>query len=532
MNDVAGRILVADDEAPNRLYLTQILERQGWRVSVAEDGEEALRRAAEEDFDLVLVDVVMPGIDGFEVCARLKADARTADWPVIMVTARTAVEDVEESFVRGAFDYIRKPFNPRELVARVRNALALRASTAALRDWRQRVSRELRLANEVQRALFATPWTRAAHWEVRALYRPAAEVGGDFLDVTSLPDGRLAFAVGDVSGHGVAPALIAALLKATLADLCRDQPAVGPAVIAQKLEQRFCRHVTSPELYATLLLGIEDPDRGGWRFVSCGHPAPLLWRAGAALPVPAFSAHGLLPIGFGGAGDSPADPADAEVAIHLEPGDRLWCFTDGIIEAAATGGGELGEDGLRAILDGMDGGLHPPRALIETLERTGVRLGGDDITVLTLGAVPPPADRWHREIVPEREAVTAAARELEQWLRARGWCEEAAGAAELLALEQGMNVLDHATPPPGAPLDWMAEAADADAVALTLTDRGRPWTPPDTPAPVGDDAERGRGWWIIAALAAEREYLRTHGENIHRFLVRRTPRPDPGAAAP
>jgi signal transduction histidine kinase len=120
------KILVVDDNADNVELLTKRLKATGYRTCEAYDGEQALVRVAEEEPDLVILDVMMPKLDGFEVCRRLKVDERTRTIPVIMLTAKREVPDKIRGLDTGADDYVTKPFNPQELMARVRSLLNLR----------------------------------------------------------------------------------------------------------------------------------------------------------------------------------------------------------------------------------------------------------------------------------------------------------------------------------------------------------------------------------------------------------------------
>jgi DNA-binding response OmpR family regulator len=120
------RILVADDEADVRDLVVYRLSRSGYEVVAAADGDEALRLALEEPPDLAVLDVMMPRIDGFELTRRLRAEPATSRVPIILLTARTQEADVTQGFESGADDYLRKPFNPDELLARVRAVLGRR----------------------------------------------------------------------------------------------------------------------------------------------------------------------------------------------------------------------------------------------------------------------------------------------------------------------------------------------------------------------------------------------------------------------
>jgi len=119
-------ILTADDDPDIRELLAFRLERSGYTVLQAVDGEEALALALEHTPDLAVLDVMMPKMDGFEVVRRMRAEETTKGIPIIMLTARAQDSDVEEGFDAGADDYLRKPFSPQELRARVQSILGRR----------------------------------------------------------------------------------------------------------------------------------------------------------------------------------------------------------------------------------------------------------------------------------------------------------------------------------------------------------------------------------------------------------------------
>ena len=126
--ETSPRVLIVDDE-PIILRLLQVnLRLEGFDVVACSNGEDALRRAEQQPPDVAVLDVVLPGIDGFEVCRRLRLAPATADVPVVMVTAQAQDEDRERGYALGVFEYVTKPFQPAALVAIVRTALASRPS--------------------------------------------------------------------------------------------------------------------------------------------------------------------------------------------------------------------------------------------------------------------------------------------------------------------------------------------------------------------------------------------------------------------
>jgi len=126
MNVYGANLLVVDDTPTNVALVRTIFEKEGCRVVTAENGKDALAKAAKERFDLILLDVMMPVMDGFTACERLKAQERTKDIPVIFLTAMSEVEQIKQGFEVGGVDYVVKPFNKMELLARVRTHLELK----------------------------------------------------------------------------------------------------------------------------------------------------------------------------------------------------------------------------------------------------------------------------------------------------------------------------------------------------------------------------------------------------------------------
>ena len=147
---VPSRILVVDDTPNNVTLLEDMLTARGYQVATATNGEEALARLAEEAPDLILLDVMMPGLDGFEVSERLRADGATRDIPVIFLTALDGTLDKVRAFSAGAVDYITKPFRSEELLARVRTHLALREARRSLEEQNARLRDEIEAHNRTK----------------------------------------------------------------------------------------------------------------------------------------------------------------------------------------------------------------------------------------------------------------------------------------------------------------------------------------------------------------------------------------------
>jgi sigma-B regulation protein RsbU (phosphoserine phosphatase) len=198
------RILVVDDNDDNRYTLTLHLDLEGYRnVVTANDGEEAIERLRSEAFDLVLLDVMMPKVDGYHVLAWLKDQPRLRDLPIIMISALNEMNSVVRCIELGAVDYLLKPFNPVLLKARLGATLEKKRLRDQVNAHLARLESELEAARKLQVGMvprvFPAP---TPQWPVElfAMMEPAREVGGDLYDFFTLADGRLCFLIGDVSG--------------------------------------------------------------------------------------------------------------------------------------------------------------------------------------------------------------------------------------------------------------------------------------------------------------------------------------------
>jgi two-component system, sensor histidine kinase and response regulator len=133
----AYKILIVDDVPKNIQLVANFLTKAGYQINFAVDGQHAIEHSLKEKFDLILLDIMMPGMDGFEVCSKLKANPETAEIPIIFLTAKTDDASIAKGFDAGGVDYITKPFNPTELLARVKTHLRLRQRELELTNLNQ-----------------------------------------------------------------------------------------------------------------------------------------------------------------------------------------------------------------------------------------------------------------------------------------------------------------------------------------------------------------------------------------------------------
>ncbi len=389
-------ILVVDDTPANLQVLAGMLKERGYKVRPAPSGKLALTAARRDPPDLILLDINMPDMNGYEVCERLKADDTLRDIPVIFISALTEPLDKVKAFATGGVDYLTKPFQMEELHARVKTHLKLRRLQVQLQQTNlrletanDRMSRDLEAAARIQRT-FLPRGTPTVHGSVFAwCYRPCNELAGDGLNIIPFGDQAVGMFVLDVSGHGVASALLSVTLSRLLAPpsepssiLIRDREPherldlTPPAEVADRLNQQFPFDLEVAQ-FATLMYGILDVPSGSFRYVSAAHPGPIhvpVDQPPSLLVSPGF------PIGL-------AEEPYNESVLQLAPGDRLYLYSDGLPEAAKVGGERFGDDRL---LRALDGARAKPlqQGIAELLEAVEQWQGGespqDDISILAV----------------------------------------------------------------------------------------------------------------------------------------------------
>ena len=405
MPDGLGVVLVVDDDANNRDLLSRRLKRLGYVADVAADGREALDSIAARTYDLILLDVMMPGLDGFEVLRRLRETHATTDLPVIMATAKDNSEDVVHALGLGANDYVTKPLDFQVVAARIALQVALKRSVEQVRGLEKkladrnrdleaannRMSRDLRAAARIQEAFLPQVSPEVADLTFAWAFRPCDELAGDGLNAIQLDENSAAIYVLDVSGHGVASSLLSVSLSRLLSPpgdpaslLIRggDGPdqsdPIGPGEVAGRLNRLFPFELNT-EQYSTLAFGIVDVGSREFRYTLAGHPGPIYLPV--AGPPRVLEGRGC-PIGL-----ADADRPFAEWAISLDPGDRIYLYSDGIPEATNERNEPYGIDRFLRLIergrhDPLCGSINELVAKVETWSGpAGVR---DDVSIVAV----------------------------------------------------------------------------------------------------------------------------------------------------
>jgi sigma-B regulation protein RsbU (phosphoserine phosphatase) len=385
-------VLLVDDDASNLAVLRETLKSRPYRLLMAKSGEQAQRIATKERPVLVLLDIMMPGIDGFETCRRLKAQPETADAAIIFLSALDEAKDKVRGLELGAVDFISKPFDPDEVIARVethlkirrledtllRNNRALEAANAAMRA-------DVQAAARVQRSFLPRGMPEMPGVDIAWHYRPCEELAGDHLSVVRLGPHHLGLYVVDVCGHGVPSSLLAVQVARDLLSEGRDSllvegdghSPVSPSRVAERLNATFPMD-PAVGLYFTFLYAVLDTRCRELRFVSAGNPGPIRLAADGTAQVHDAPA---LPIGLF------PDQSYADTVLALEPGDRVVLHSDGLVEERS-GAGEI--FGVEQLVEHL--GATRSQALSTSLEGLveqvvawrGSTVLSDDIAVLAI----------------------------------------------------------------------------------------------------------------------------------------------------
>src|SRR4051812_47119411 len=261
------KVVLVVDDAPSNIHAVNEILRSSYRVRVATSGAKALELAVgKPEPDLILLDVVMPEMDGYEVCRRLKADPATKDIPVIFLTGQTEIEDETKGFDAGAVDYIHKPFSPAVVAARVQTHLALRETREQLARQLLAIHSELETARQIQLSILPGEIPKMAALDVAARYIPMTSVAGDFYDFLPVDEKRIGLLIADVSGHGMPAALIASMLKIAFA--AQSCHASDPARVLLGLNQTLCGKFQ--QHYVTAAYVFVDTERRTLRYAGAG----------------------------------------------------------------------------------------------------------------------------------------------------------------------------------------------------------------------------------------------------------------------
>lgn len=354
------RILIVDDAPDNLLLLEAILESEGLtNVILAKSADEAYEKIRMyhkpniDEISLILMDIMMPKTTGIEATRQLKKHKIYSQIPIVMVSAKSEGKDLLEAFRAGAIDYVTKPINELELMARITSALRLGREMRARKRHEHKlrilseelatknrqlekildgIKEDLKAAGEMQKDLLPSQNQLIDGINFKIYYEPCEQIGGDTLGLTSLNEDCIAFYVIDVSGHGIKSAMTAVSIHHLLSSWAGERNILigsdncprPPSCVASDLNKEYSNNNSQDIQYFTMIYGIIDKKAKKLKYVRAGHPEPIIQSKDGIITIPR---DGSRPVGM-------IDNTKYEqIEFDFNQGDRLVLYSDGITEA-------------------------------------------------------------------------------------------------------------------------------------------------------------------------------------------------------
>jgi sigma-B regulation protein RsbU (phosphoserine phosphatase) len=519
------RVLLVDDSKSNLDVLVEGLKADH-KLSLAMNGDGALQAVRRTPPDLVLLDIVMPGMDGYEVCRRLRQMPETAEVPIMFLSSLEEVRNKTLGFEAGANDYVTKPFDMLEVKARVRSLLKAKAYSDAVKE---QIASELRVAREIQMGMLPHDLTAAEKaYDVSfgAALEPARDVSGDLYGVCAAGPERLVVFLGDVSGKGI-PASMFMMRTITLAQLLARDIAEPERILARLNDELATDNPAG--MFVTLLCASFEPKSHRLALANAGHCRPVL-LSGDGPPRWAVKNLGTA-LGF------ETGVAFERTEWTLKPGDALILYSDGVSEAFNPQDECYGLDRLLGDAAGC-AGQSAPAITARLLQQVHAFASGvpqsDDIAILTLKVNDDEARRTEPtpasctlELHATPEEVMRGVEALREFAAAQRVPDRTRFALALALEECGSNIVNHALKRDARRTLHVAFERTDDAFVIELRDDGPPFDP--TSDAVGhsraDDDEAHGGWGLelVRRNVDDIRYRREGGLNVLRLTKRLVP---------
>lgn len=525
------KILIVDDERTNIDVLAELL-RPTYRVQAAINGQQALKVVrGTSPPDLILLDIIMPEMDGYAVCRELKADPVTSEIPIIFVTAMGQVSDEAKGLECGAVDYITKPISSAIVEARIKTQLTLKQNMMALREayrlidaQKDRMQQELSVGKDIQLGMLpseAPDFNQRPEFSICASLTPAREVGGDFYDFYFIDEDELCVCVGDVSGKGVPAALFMAVTKTLIKATAAGDS--SPASIITQVNDEISRENPS-FMFVTIFVGVLNLKSGSFTYTNAGHNPPFIKRTSGETEL-LRDCHGPVIGAMEGL-------AYQESVCQLRRGDLLMLYTDGVTEAIDQSGNLFSEARLSDLVrSGAERSVEPMLNLVrhsvdqfaEGAEQA------DDITLLCLTFDKDPEEAsGHTLALQLKNSIDEIGRgtgQFEEFARQHDVPKDLVSKMNVALDELLSNIVKYAYPDAGEYLTEVTLDFDAVRLKAVISDGGIPFNPfnqerPDTTQGVDDREIGGLGIHLVKTMFDEVRYQRRAGRNIVTLVKR------------
>jgi serine phosphatase RsbU (regulator of sigma subunit) len=335
-----SKVLVVDDDKYIRQIMKRYLDREGFQLELVEDGRQAIQLLESYRPDVVISDWMMPEVDGLDLCRWIRQNEELSNVYFILLTSKDSVEDKTLGLEAGANDYVTKPFQGAELIARVRSGLRLRAMQQELSTAYKQLDEEFQVVADLQKSMLPSEPPRKGDLEFSSHYSPSLRAGGDYYDFIPVSDLHLGILVADVSGHGASASMLMAITRVVMRAFVQDLLSPGGALTLAN--DVLHEHVPTDQ-FATAFYGIVNLRTNRMVYSSAGHNPPLLYRHETG-QVEELKNTGGIPLKI-----LPHTRYE-EGEVVLLPGDHLFLYTDGLTEAFNPDQDMFGEEALSGLL--------------------------------------------------------------------------------------------------------------------------------------------------------------------------------------
>jgi sigma-B regulation protein RsbU (phosphoserine phosphatase) len=522
-------ILAVDDTLENLDVVRDILTPQ-YFVMVATNGPTALKIVKKKPPDLILLDIMMPDMSGYEVCERLKSDNKTKNIPVIFLTAMSQTMDESSGFELGAADYITKPVNSTILEARVKTHLALKKSMdklekayGVIKHQKERMEDELNVGHDIQMSMLPLvfpPYPDRDEFSINALLKPAREVGGDFYDFFFVSKDEICLVIGDVSGKGVPGALFMAVTRTMIKSGTSGDR--SPASIVTRVNDELSAD-NEQSMFVTLFLGIANVRTGEFRYTNAGHNPPYILNEKAEL-VCLDKRDGPIIGAIGGI-------AYKENAVSFSRNDTLLLFTDGVTEAMNPVGDLYSDNRLEAFLNSNQ--TLPTDQLVDAVLASVEAFAGDaeqadDITLMAFSMDMEPLEILHHQLELEVQLELSEIDRVIEEFSAFSKQHDLGAAVERkvsIALDELLNnIISYGFEGTEGHVIKLSVDYNGERLRITTRDGGIPFNPfdqkrPDTALSVEERKAGGLGVLLVKELMSDMNYQRQQDTNVVTLIL-------------
>jgi serine phosphatase RsbU (regulator of sigma subunit)/anti-sigma regulatory factor (Ser/Thr protein kinase) len=518
------KILIADDDTVTTMALAGMLELEGHNVTAVDNGLTASEMIVGDGFQVLIADWVMPGMDGLSLCRFIRSHETDSYVYVMLLTGRSLADDRVSGLKAGADDFLTKPFDRAEILARLGVAERILKMEKELRDANRTIERtrryEIEIGSHIQRALLmAQPPNEPSAFTFAAMNIPSRQIDGDFFDFFNHEVEVVDVFIGDAMGKGVPAALVAAGAKSylirgftKLLDIRNKRGLPSPVAIVQHAHDGLAREFIAIGSFVTLCYLRLDANAGVATYVDCGHTKTVRWDS--ATKTASMLRGGNFPIGF------VDHEAYEEYKVPLAPGDLFCLYSDGVTEAASPSGELFGVDRLTSLVEAHHR-EEPAKMLFRireaVREHTRESSLDDDFTcvVVRVGTVAKPWKKREAEFSNSLSELAAIRRFVEMAAEDCNLEGQATEELQIAAHEATTNAILHGQRNrPNERLKFVAERLDG-GIRLTLVYRGLPFEP-ESAADIELDSskEGGLGLFIIEKSLTEVRYSHSKdGEN-------------------